>query len=461
MLVAIDAQISAKVAGGTETALLSLIKGLSELPTEEQFLLVGLKGHAEELRAYMGRNQALAIAPSTYSWYEPPMATMTPRWQQLRQASGPLNSWVDRIHKAYRLGNQPPGPRGRRAIEGSGPLRPFVERAYRLYQGTVLARRAEARHAQTDELLRRHGAAVVHFPYPLHFKPSIPFVYEPWGLPHLHNPSFFRPGEPEWMDRLFRSGCERASLVVTATRWIKRDIVKRYDISDQKVAVIPRRPALPERPTEERVRPVRERYALPDTFALFPAVTWPSKNHLGLLHAIAALRARGVLLQVVCTGRTDYIHWKTVSEEMRRLGLEGQIRFLGPIPSADLHAVFAAATFLVFPSLYEGLGLPILEAFHFGLPVVASNHACIPEVTGNAALLFDPSNIESFADALQKALSQPSLLDELRQNGKAHLNAQFPDHRGTAARFVAAYRHAAGVALDDSQRALLHQMLAA
>lgn len=460
MLVAIDAQISARVAGGTETALLSLIRGLSEIPCEDQFLLVGLKGHAEELRAYMGGNQSLTIAPSTYSWYEPAASTMTPGWQKLRRASGPFGSLIDRIHRIYRLGSQPPGPRGRRALEASGPLRPLVERAYRLYQGGVLARRAGTLHAQTDELLRRHGAAVVHFPYPLHFKPSIPFVYEPWGLPHLHNPSFFRLGEPEWMDKLFRSGCERASLVVTATRWVKRDIVNRYGIAAQKVAVIPRRPILPERPSEAVVQSVRERYALPDKFALFPAVTWPSKNHIGLLQAVAALRARGVVLHIVCTGRTDYVHWNSVVEERKRLDLEGQVRFLGPIPAPDLHALFATASLLVFPSLYEGLGLPILEAFHFGLPVVASNHACIPEVTGDAALLFDPLDVNSFANALSKALSTPSLLDELGKRGTRQLNSQFPDHRGTAARFVVAYRRAAGAALDDGQQALLDEMLA-
>jgi glycosyltransferase involved in cell wall biosynthesis len=459
MLFAIDAQISARVAGGTETALLALIRGLSELSGDDRFLLIGLKGHAEELRPFMGRNQTLLVAPSTYSWYEPATA-MTNRWRRLQGASGPLAPLVERLYQTYRLGDRPPGPRGKRLLESSGPLRPLVERAYRFYQGSLLARRAHARHAETDALLNRNGASVVHFPYPLHFKPSIPFVYEPWGLPHLHNPGFFRPGEPEWMDRLFRSGCERASLVVTATRWVKRDIVKRYGISSEKVAVIPRRPVLPGRPSDDVVQAVRQKYGLPEKFALFPAVTWPSKNHIGLLQALARLRSRGVLLDVVCTGRTDYVHWERVADELRQLGLEGQVRFLGPIPRADLHAVFASATFLVFPSLYEGLGLPILEAFHFGLPVVASNQACIPEVAGDASLLFNPFDIESFATALGEAASTPSLLNELRRRGRARLEAQFPGHRELAERFVVAYRRAAGAAVDAAQRKILDEMLA-
>jgi glycosyltransferase involved in cell wall biosynthesis len=137
-----------------------------------------------------------------------------------------------------------------------------------------------------------------------------------------------------------------------------------------------------------------------------------------------------------------------------RLG--DQVHFLGAVPVAELQALFETARFLIFPSLFEGLGLPILEAFQFRLPVLASNAACIPEIVGDAGLIFDVKDNDAISHAMLAAVRNPGLLDELRDRGTARLRRL---SRATMARmFATCYRHAARAPLNDEQRALLSEM---
>jgi glycosyltransferase involved in cell wall biosynthesis len=309
--------------------------------------------------------------------------------------------------------------------------------------------------SENDALLKARGVGLVHFPYPQHFATDLPFVYEPWGLPHHHFPELYSQEEAAWIEALFRDGCGRAAMVITATRWVKRDLMAAYGLPSSRIAVLPRVPL----PGPQTLDPSTLPDDLPEGFALFPGVTWPTKNHLGLLRAIARLRdVHGVRLDLICTGRTKKPMFPLIKDALKELRLKSQVRFLGPIPRQDLEALFRRASFLVHPSKFEGLGLPLVEAMRFGLPIVASNAACIPEVVGDAALLFDPDDPEAMALALKKALADPRLLEDLRHNGQRRLQSHFPDHQGLATRFVAIYKCAAGRALTSEERGLIEQM---
>src|SRR5204862_809996 len=139
----------------------------------------------------------------------------------------------------------------------AGPLGIGVEAAH---WGWWQARRLTARRPdprQAQSFLRARRASVLHFPYPIWFGTSLPFLYEPWDLQHRHHPELFHPAEWRWRDRLYREGCEQAALVVTATRWTKRDIVEQYGIPARRIAVIPRGPAIaPIRPSPDEARRV-------------------------------------------------------------------------------------------------------------------------------------------------------------------------------------------------------------
>jgi glycosyltransferase involved in cell wall biosynthesis len=295
---------------------------------------------------------------------------------------------------------------------------------------------------------------VIHFAYPIGFGTGVPFLYEPWDLQHRHHPELFDPAEWRWRDQLYRQGCEQAALVVTATRWTKQDIAEQYGIPSQKIAVIPRGPAVaPSIPTDQRAHQVRASLGLPERFAFFPAMTFPHKNHLRLFESLAILRDQhGRTLPLVCTGRPYEPYWPTILEGVSRYKLEGQVHLLGAVSAEELAAVFRSASLLVYPSFFEGLGLPILEAFEYGLPVVASNATCLPEVGGDAALYFDPHRTESIVDALLTAERQPDVLERQRQAAPAVL-ARF-SWPMAAATFIACYRAVAGAALSPEQRAL-------
>jgi glycosyltransferase involved in cell wall biosynthesis len=458
--VAIDAQLSPKTAGGTETALLSLLLALRDLPGGERFLLLGLKGYDHELPPFMGSNMEKMVWPGNYRWFDPSgdkTGGMGPRWCRLQSALGPLGGIIPFCYRYYAY-NTPLTPQAILLAGRLGPLKFLVPPAYRLYRGLRQETARPMVAARADRLLKAQGVSVVHFPYPLHFETGLPFVYEPWGLPHHHQPECFRSGEAAWMDRLFGHGCREAAMVVTATRWVKQDIMDKYGIDADKIAVIPR---LPRFDNAERFMPDEEALAgLPAEFALFPSATWVTKNHLRLIRAIAMLRDRhGIRLDLVCTGRTDTPESHKIEEEIQRYGLQEQIRFLGVVPVERLNTLFRRARFLVHPSIFEGLGLPLLEAFHHNLPVVASRAACIPETVGDAALMFDPFDEADICRALREVMERPEQLNMLRERGKSRLAEDYPNPVKVARMFDTVYRRACGAPLSNEQQALLAEML--
>lgn len=421
LTVAINAQIDPERAGGVETAVHGLVAHLAAQATDERFLLLSTDRFAPTLQRLAG--EAYQVLP----WPYPrkglgPVRRLTPRWQRWKAQAGPLGCGVDALHRVLWHGRR------------------------------LTALRPNPR--QHDAFLRSQGASVVHFAYPIGFQTGVPFLYEPWDLQHRHHPELFDPAEWRWRDAMYRDGCERAALVVTATRWTKRDIAEQYGIPAHKIAVIPRGPAVaPASLTDEQVRETRVSLGLPAGFAFYPAMTFPHKNHLRLFEALAILRDQhGITLPLVCTGRPYEPHWPAILEGVKRFRLDGQVRLLGAVSSEALAAVFRSASLLVYPSFFEGLGLPILEAFEYGLPVVASNATCLPEVAGDAALYFDPHQVASIVEALLTVERQPGLLRQRQQAAPAAL-ARFSWPKA-AATFIACYRAVAGAPLSPEQRAL-------
>jgi glycosyltransferase involved in cell wall biosynthesis len=419
--VAINAQIDPQRAGGVESALHGLMAYLAEQSTNERYLLLASRLYATELERLAAGRYGVEAWP--FSQKGPlPYRRLTARWQRWQRRAGPLGPGVDALHwgwwQARRKLTPPPDPQ------------------------------------QADRFLCERGVSAVHFAYAIRFGTSLPFLYEPWDLQHRHYPDFFAPDEWRWRDRLYRAGCEQAALVVAATRWTKRDIVAQYGIPTEKIAVIPRGPWLtPIRPSADDIARARATLKLPERFAFYPAMTFPHKNHLRLFEALAVLRDRhGVILRLVCTGRAYEPHWPQIVAGVARSGLEEQVMLLGSVAPDTLAAIFKAAAFLVFPSLFEGLGLPIIEALEYGLPVVASDATCIPEVGGDAATYFDGTSTESIIEALLLAEREPERLQQTLAAAPAALGRySWPK---AAATFVACYRAVAGAPLTHEQQAL-------
>jgi len=196
----------------------------------------------------------------------------------------------------------------------------------------------------------------------------------------------------------------------------------------------------------ESVDPALKRYVIERPYILYVGSLEKRKNLPRLLEAYAYLRETLPGWKLVIVGGRK---WKSdpIYKAVQRLGLEPHVIFTGFVAEEDLPALYNGADLFVFPSLYEGFGLPVLEAMACGTPVVTSNTSSLPEVAGEAALLVAPTDVKAIAAAMQRVLSEPDLAAELRRRGLERAS-QFSWER-TARETLAVYER---VLVDDQQK---------
>jgi len=238
--------------------------------------------------------------------------------------------------------------------------------------------------------------------------------------PELY-PNYFRKDLADWYRKRLPASCRAATRILTISEYSRQTIIECYGIDPEKIHVVPL--AVGEefllQPSESALQAVKARYALPSEYAFYPANTWPHKNHPTLLKALHLLRTKhGRPLPCVFTGVARGGHHALV-KAAEELGLTGQVRLLGHVERRDMPLLYRGASLLIFPSLFEGFGLPLLEAMASDCPVICSKITSIPEVVGDAALLFDPHNPDAIADAMYRALTDEALRRSLVDAGRA------------------------------------------
>ncbi|HYV99163.1 MAG TPA: glycosyltransferase family 1 protein [Gemmatimonadaceae bacterium] len=307
----------------------------------------------------------------------------------------------------------------------------------------------------SDGLFESLRCDVLHLPTQRFVVCATPTVYNPHDLQHLHYPQFFSAAEIERREAVYRTGCQLARCVGVGSKWVFDDVVSSYAVDPRRVQVIPE--GAPTQfaaaPDAAAQRAVREKLGLPESFILYPAVAWPHKNHIRLFEALRALRDGGLTIPLVCTGAPFAPFWPAVQSSLASLELGSQVQFLGFLPEHELTAVFGLARALVLPSLFEASSLPIFEAWRAGLAVASTNATALPEQVVDGALLFDPLDVASIADAVQRIWTDAELRTALIGRGAARLRAF--DWRQTARGYRAVYRRIAGVRLTDEDRWLL------
>jgi glycosyltransferase involved in cell wall biosynthesis len=215
------------------------------------------------------------------------------------------------------------------------------------------------------------------------------------------------------------SAARRSSRILTVSESSKRDILRFFDVPAAKIDVIYN--AIDDRfnlqpPEEEMVR-VRERYQLHGDFVLYAGNVKPHKNLERLIEAFHLVRRGGLTdVKLVIIG-DEVSKYAELRRAVHRHNLHKYVRFLGYMPDETLAVLYRLAAVFVFPSLYEGFGLPPLEAMASGAPVVTSNVSSLPEVAGDAALLVDPYDPQSIADGIRRILTEPDLRQTLRARG--------------------------------------------
>ena len=291
-------------------------------------------------------------------------------------------------------------------------------------------------------LLARDRVDVVHAP--VNVAPrftSLPTVVTVHDLAFRLYPEQYPRLKHRYLDALTRRSVERADQVIAVSHSTRDDLLRFYRVHPDRVRVIPNGvdPSLRPVDDQETLARFRARNELPDEFILALSTLQPRKNLITLLRAWARLDAEA-RLPLVVAGAPG---WKVdpIFDEVRSLGIADQVRFAGYAASDELSLWYSAATLFVYPSLYEGFGLPVLEAMACGTPVVSSNASSLPEVAGNAALLIDPQNIDGWAGAIDRLAHDPILRVELAHRGRERAR-QFGWMR-TARETVGVYRLAA------------------
>ena len=217
------------------------------------------------------------------------------------------------------------------------------------------------------------------------------------------------------------SAVNRSDRILTVSEASKRDILHFFDIPPDKVAVIYN--AIDQRflgpPDLERMDLIRQRYQLDHPFLLYVGNIKPHKNVERLIDAFGTVRSKGLNdLRLVIIG-DELSKYPALRQAVHRHRLDKYVRFLGFQPYDTLAGFYRLARAFVFPSLYEGFGLPPLEAMACGTPVVTSNVSSLPEIAADAALLVDPYDRLSIADAIYRAVTDEPLRQELSNRGLA------------------------------------------
>jgi glycosyltransferase involved in cell wall biosynthesis len=384
--VVIDCRLRSGVSGGIESVILGLAGGLSRLTDGDEEYI---------LLAY----------PNSHDWI------------------APLATGLCTMHLATGVAPQTPAPR--------------TEIALPVSDGTI------------EQTL---AADVVHFTVQRAFLTRVPSIYHPHDLQHVHLPQFFDDAERRKRDATYRTYCKQAAMVAAAATWVRDDLIKQFDLPEEKVQVVPLAPILTEyaEPTARDLAAVRAKYTLPDQFMLYPAQTWPHKNHLRLVEALAILRERhGLVVPLVACGRKNEFV-ATIERRANELGVRSQLHFLDFIPGFDVHCLYRLCRAVVIPTLFEAASGPLNDAFVAGAPAACSNVTSLPRQAGDAALVFDPHEPAAIARAIRQLWSNDTLRATLARRGRERVS-QFSWDR-TARHFRAHYRRIGGRTLTQEDR---------
>lgn len=278
----------------------------------------------------------------------------------------------------------------------------------------------------------------------------VPIYYLPPGAPqasvltiydvrHARFPRTYPSARLAFLRLTVPWSLRRARHVIAISHFTKRELVEVFGLPPEKVSVTPlaARPSFrPVRDESTFVR-VRAAYRLPAHFILCVGTLEPRKNLVRATEALRLLRDRSLPHHLVLAG-VPYFREGPLHEAVARLGLADRVHILGYVADEDLPALYALADCFLYPSLYEGFGIPVLEAMGCGTPVVASGGSSIPEVAGPAALFFDPTDVQAMASAMARVLEDGAEAARLREAGFAQA-AQFTWER-TARQTVEVYR---------------------
>lgn len=301
------------------------------------------------------------------------------------------------------------------------------------------------KRGNSSALLHDMVADLLYCPFtaPTYFKPGIPTVCTIYDLQHKTYPEFFAAEDVAHRDRIFSEACRRATALATISNYSRDSVIAHGNIDPSHIHTIYLRMAQRIAPRVENDKAILDRLKLsPQRYLIYPANFWKHKNHEMLLTAFGMACHDGLAadIKLVCTGAPGARQeWLVNAAQTMKLG--DRVLFPGYLPNAELAVLMANCTGMVFPSLYEGFGLPVIEAMAAGVPVACSNTASLPEVAADAAMLFDPRIPTQIAQSMISLVENEALRAHLIQAGLQRA-AEFSDSERMAREYWELFQHA-------------------
>lgn len=239
-------------------------------------------------------------------------------------------------------------------------------------------------------------------------------------MAYIACPETVRAKTRNFLNLSMKRTCLRADKIITISEFSKREIMKYLSVSEKKIEVIPL--GVDDKRfhtgyTTEQKQKIAKKYRIPEQYFLYIGTIEPRKNIERLIRAYALLcKENESIPHLILAGRKGWLY-EPIFTAVNSLRLEGKIHFLGYVASEDLPVLLSGAELFLFPSLYEGFGLPVLEAMACGVPVVTSNVASLPEVAGNAAVLVSPLDISSIKEGISLAFGDAKVRERLVSEG--------------------------------------------
>lgn len=276
-------------------------------------------------------------------------------------------------------------------------------------------------HMVLPQIIRKYQPDLCHFPNnsaPL-FCP-VPYVIT------IHDVSLFRYSQYHPRSRIFALrlllplAARRATAVITVSHHARQELIDVLKLTPEKVHVIHEAapPHIQPVTNADRLKPIQQKYQLPQQFILYVGTIEPRKNLQRLIDAVGRLHKQGLTPHLVMVGPNGWLMNGALEQTIADCGLNNYVHYLGYVPQEDLAGIYSLATLFAFPSLYEGFGLPPLEAMACGVPVLTSLHSSMSEVCGSAAYLVNPKDEADIAKGLRELLTQPELCDDMRRIGR-------------------------------------------
>jgi len=295
--------------------------------------------------------------------------------------------------------------------------------------------------------LRRKPVDVLHVQFTSPPFSPCPVVVSIHDLSFEHLPQTFKWRSRKQLRITVRRSAREAAQVIALSEYARDDIINTYGVAPEKVSVIPLAAPAHFRPVldEEQLQRVRQTYGIEGDYILSVGAIQPRKNLSRLVAAYSRLRRarpEGNLPKLVLVGKCAWLYDETL-RSIKELEVSDSVILTGYVPESDLPALYSGALALVYPSYFEGFGLPPLEAMQCGTAVIVGDKTSLPEVVGDAGVMVDPFDEDDIAAAIEKVINDSNLREQLRVKGLER--AKLFNWRKTARQTLAVYQKAAGI----------------